>query len=93
MPGGSVEHWNAEAGAVWLRRLTTHFRHFAWLNPEPVKRWDFTPSIVITRELVEQRMFPLTLDGLDRATAELRRRGPAPPPGLPFSPSPPPAGS
>jgi uncharacterized protein with von Willebrand factor type A (vWA) domain len=88
MPGGSVEHWNAEAGALWLRRLTAHFRHFAWLNPEPVKRWDYTPSITITRELVEGRMFPLTLEGLDLATAELRRRGTAPPPLL--SPSVPP---
>ncbi len=89
MPGGSVEHWNAEAGAVWLKRLTTHFRHFVWLNPEPSKRWDYTASIAITRELVEERMFPLTLEGLDRATAELRRRGTAPPP-MPVSPSPPP---
>jgi uncharacterized protein with von Willebrand factor type A (vWA) domain len=80
MPGGSVEHWNAEAGAIWLRRLTAHFRHFVWLNPEPEKRWAYTPSTVITRELVEERMYPLTLAGLDRATAELRRRGTTPPP-------------
>lgn len=94
MPGGSVEHWNAEAGAVWLRRLTAHFRHFVWLNPEPVARWGHTPSIAITRELVEERMFPLTLEGLDRATAELRRRGVAPPPPMEAVSSPlPPAGS
>ena len=80
MAGGSVEHWNAEAGAVWLQRLTTHFRHSVWLNPEPTKRWDYTPSIALTRELVEERMYPLTLAGLDRATAELRRRGTAAPP-------------
>lgn len=91
MPGGSVEHWNAEAGVVWLQRLTTHFRHFVWLNPEPAKRWDYTPSIAITRELVEERMYPLTLAGLDRATAELRRRGTAPPPAAAgTNPSPPP---
>jgi len=88
MPGGSVEHWNAEAGAVWLQRLTAHFRHFAWLNPEPRERWDYTPSIAITRQLVEERMFPLTLEGLDRATAELRRRGTAPPKAASPSPSP-----
>lgn len=93
MPGGSVEHWNAEAGAVWLRRLTAHFRHFVWLNPEPEKRWAYTPSTVITRELVEERMYPLTLAGLDRATAELRRRGTTlPPPPAGISPSLPPGG-
>ncbi|HQW10189.1 MAG TPA: VWA domain-containing protein [Steroidobacteraceae bacterium] len=91
MPGGSVEHWNAEAGVVWLQRLTAHFRHFVWLNPEPVKRWDYTPSIAITHELVEERMYPLTLAGLDRATAELRRRGTAAPPAAAGpNPSPPP---
>jgi len=93
MPGGSVEHWNAEAGATWLHRLTAHFRHFVWLNPEPEKRWAYTPSTVITRELVEGRMYPLTLAGLDRATAELRRRGTTPPPPPPppeISPSLPP---
>ncbi|MBV6415574.1 MAG: hypothetical protein CMLOHMNK_00086 [Steroidobacteraceae bacterium] len=86
MPGGSVEHWNAEAGAVWLGRLTAHFRRFVWLNPEPPERWDHTPSITITRELVEGRMYPLTLEGLDRATRELRRRAaisPSPPPSAP----------
>lgn len=87
MPGGSVEHWNAEAGAVWLQRLTAHFRHFVWLNPEPAERWHHTPSIAITRELVEERMFPLTLAGLDRATAELRRRGTAALQAPPASPS------
>ena len=92
MPGGSVEHWNAEAGATWLARLTAHFRHFAWLNPEPEQRWAYTPSTVITRELVEGRMYPLTLAGLDRATAALRQRGTAPPPApAQLSPSPPPA--
>ncbi|MGE0582501.1 MAG: VWA domain-containing protein [Steroidobacteraceae bacterium] len=90
MPGGSVEHWNAEAGETWLRRLTAHFRHFVWLNPEPEQRWDYTPSIALTRGLVEERMFPLTLAGLDRATAELRRRGTSPAPSPSASVSPPP---
>ncbi len=85
MPGGSVEHWNPEAGATWMQRLTTHFRRFVWLNPEPVERWDYTPSISTARELLAGRMYPLTLAGLDLATAELRRRGslspwPLPPP-------------
>jgi hypothetical protein len=79
MPGGSVEHWNEEAGTVWMQRLTAHFRHAVWLNPEPVQRWDYTLSIGITRELLGGRMFPLTLEGLDRAITELRRRSPATP--------------
>ncbi len=74
-PGGSVEHWNAEAGSVWMQRLTAHFPRVVWLNPEPQERWDWTPSIRLVRELLGERMFPLTLAGLDLATAELRRRG------------------
>ena len=75
-PGGSVEHWNVEAGAVWMQRLTAQFPRLVWLNPEPEDRWDWTPSIKLTRELVSGRMFPLTLSGLDRAIVELRRREP-----------------
>jgi uncharacterized protein len=73
-PGGSVEHWNEEAGRVWMQRLTAHFPRLVWLNPEPEDRWKWTPSIAITRELVAGRMYPLTLDGLDRAMRELRRK-------------------
>jgi hypothetical protein len=73
-PGGSVEHWNAESGAAWMQRMTAHFPRLVWLNPEPVHRWDSTPSIRIAQQLVGGRMFPLTLEGLDRATAALRRR-------------------
>jgi uncharacterized protein with von Willebrand factor type A (vWA) domain len=73
-PGGSVEHWNEEAGSVWMQRLTTHFPQIVWLNPEPEERWEWTPSIELTRELIGGRMFPLTLEGLDRATAALRRK-------------------
>ncbi|MCP5338803.1 MAG: VWA domain-containing protein [Sinobacteraceae bacterium] len=74
-PGGSVEHWNAEAGATWMQRLTAHFPRVVWLNPEPEERWEWTPSVGLVRELLGGRMFPLTLEGLDRATTELRRRG------------------
>jgi uncharacterized protein len=70
-PGGSVEHWNDEAGAVWMRRLTTTWSRHVWLNPEPLARWDYTPSIEMTRDLVEDRMFPLTMEGLDRAIKAL----------------------
>src|SRR5262245_1204365 len=64
-PGGSVEHWNEESGAVWFSRLLAAYPHHVWLNPEPVERWDCTPSIRLTRELTAERMFPLTLQGLD----------------------------
>jgi len=75
-PGGSVEHWNAESGAQWMQRLTAHFPRLVWLNPEPMERWDWTPSVKLTRQLVGGRMFPLSLQGLDRAMLELGRRGP-----------------
>ncbi len=72
-PGGSVEHWNEEAGRVWIERLTGHFRSTAWLNPASEEYWRFTHSTVILRDLVAQRMFPLTLTGLDDMTRELSR--------------------
>jgi len=75
-PGGSVEHWNEEAGRVWMQRIASHFPRLVWLNPEPEDRWKWTPSIGITRELIGDRMFPLTIDGIDRAMHELRRGSP-----------------
>ncbi len=73
-PGGSVEHWNEEAGAVWFKRLTNVFAHAVWLNPEPEHYWDNTQSIRMTQELLgADRMFPLTLEGLDRAMRRLRQ--------------------
>jgi uncharacterized protein with von Willebrand factor type A (vWA) domain len=74
-PGGSVEHWNEESGCVWMTRIAAHFPRLVWLNPEPEDRWKWTPSVEITRGLVGGRMFPLTLDGLDRAMRELKQRG------------------
>jgi uncharacterized protein len=70
-PGGSVEHWNDEAGAVWMQRMTSVWPSYVWLNPTPVANWDFTPSVQLTRELLEERMFPLTLSGLDQAIKAL----------------------
>ncbi len=70
-PGGSIEHWNDEPGAAWMRRLLAGFPRHAWLNPEPRERWEFTPSVRITRELFEDRMFPMTLAGLDGAMRSL----------------------
>jgi uncharacterized protein len=72
-PGGSIEHWNEESGAVWMRRLCAAFPRLVWLNPEDPARWEYTPSTGIVRELVAGRMFPLSLAGLDRAISELRR--------------------
>jgi uncharacterized protein with von Willebrand factor type A (vWA) domain len=70
-PGGSIEHWNDETGAEWLRRLTETWKHAVWINPTPEQHWQWTQSIAITRELMEDRMFPMTVDGLDRAMKSL----------------------
>jgi uncharacterized protein with von Willebrand factor type A (vWA) domain len=70
-PGGSIEHWNDEPGSAWVRRLLASYPRHAWLNPEPEERWDWTPSVKITRELVDERMYPLTIKGLDQAMRAL----------------------
>ena len=70
-PGGSVEHWNEEPGAVWMKRLLDTFPKAAWLNPEPRERWDYTPSTKLVRELMDDRMYPLTIAGLDDAIKAL----------------------
>ena len=70
-PGGSVEHWNEEAGAVWIQRLLDVFPRAIWLNPEPEQRWEYTPSIKITRDLMGDRMFPLTVKGLEEGIRTL----------------------
>jgi uncharacterized protein with von Willebrand factor type A (vWA) domain len=66
-PGGSVEYNNEEAGAEWLARFCTAFPRFAWLNPEPEHLWQYRQSISIVRQIVNDRMFPVTMDGLERA--------------------------
>jgi uncharacterized protein with von Willebrand factor type A (vWA) domain len=71
--GGSVEHWNEEAGEVWMKRLTQVYHASAWLNPIPEQHWTHSQSIQMIRTLMEGRMFPLTLDGLDRAMRALTR--------------------
>ncbi len=72
-PGGSVEHWNDEPGALWISRLLKTWPKAIWLNPLPEAHWHYTPSIRRLRELFGERMFPLTLDGLDRAMRALTR--------------------
>ncbi len=66
-PGGSVEYNNEEAGAVWLQRFTSTFPKYIWLNPEPEGLWQYRQSIAVIRQIMNNRMFPLTIDGLERA--------------------------
>ncbi|HEX3663936.1 MAG TPA: VWA domain-containing protein [Rhizomicrobium sp.] len=72
-PGGSVEHWNEEAGAVWLQRVTDIYQHAVWLNPVREQHWEYTPSVGMVRQILSDRMYPLTLAGLDSAMRELGR--------------------
>lgn len=76
-PGGSVEHWNEEPGAAWMQRLLNHFHHAVWLNPQPMERWRWHQSIDIIQQLMNQRIYPLTLDGLTRAIDQLLRKSAA----------------
>ena len=69
---GSVEHYNEEAGIVWLNRLKEHFPYLVWLNPTMPQYWNYTQSINIIKEFTENRMFPLTLQGLTQAMQALR---------------------
>ena len=72
-PGAAVEHWNEEAGVVWLQRVLDVYSRAIWINPIADKWWDHTPSISMIRELFGERMFPLTLEGLDQGMRELAR--------------------
>lgn len=71
--GGSIEHYNEEAGAVWCQRITDAFEHFVWLNPTPKEYWQHSYSIEIVKELIEDRMFPLSVKGLEEAMALLTK--------------------
>lgn len=66
-PGGSVEHYNKETGAAWLQRILNHWPHAVWLNPEPSGSWEYRQSIAIVRELINERMYAMTLEGLEQA--------------------------
>ena len=72
-PGGSVEHWNEEPGAVWLERLRSTYEKCVWLNPVPEDEWQYTQSIYITNQLMEEKMYPLTLGGLEDAMGFLSK--------------------
>ena len=72
--GGSIEHFNEEAGAVWLKRLTDAYPSAAWINPTPETYWGHSASTAILKRLMDERMYSLTLDGLDEAMRELSRK-------------------
>jgi len=71
--GGAVEHMNPEPGALWLKRVQETWKHCVWLNPTPERHWGYTQSIAMIRNIMEGRMYPLTLEGLDQAMVELMR--------------------
>ncbi|WP_420559169.1 vWA domain-containing protein [Tepidicaulis sp.] len=71
--GGSVEHWNEEPGGIWLERLQQIYESVIWLNPVGEQHWQYTPSIELIQQIIHNRMFPLTLEGLDNAMRELSR--------------------
>ena len=72
-PGGSVEHWNDDPGSLWMERVLSVYSRVAWLNPVEEKYWRGTPSIKLLSQLMGGRMYPLNLDGLDRAMRYLSR--------------------
>lgn len=71
--GGSIEHYNEEAGAIWIQRLAETFDHLVWINPTPKDYWQHSYSIEVVKELLEDRMFPLTVKGLEKAMALLTK--------------------
>ncbi len=73
-PGGSVEHVNDEAGAVWLQRVRHTYPATVWLNPTPERQWEYSSSTKLIQELMDGAMYPLTLGGLDDAMRELTRK-------------------
>ena len=72
-PGGSIEHWNEEAGALWMKRMVGIYDKLIWLNPVPEEHWEYSASVELTRSLVEDNMFPLTIRGLEESMAYLSK--------------------
>ena len=72
-PGGSIEHWNEEAGALWMKRMVGIYDKLVWLNPVPEEHWEYSASVELTRSLVEDNMFPLTIRGLEESMAYLSK--------------------
>lgn len=73
MPGGSVEHWNEQPGQAWMQKILDHFPKAVWLNPVPQPHWQYTHTVSLMRQLFSDRMYPLTLEGIDHAMRELVR--------------------
>jgi uncharacterized protein with von Willebrand factor type A (vWA) domain len=71
--GGANEHWNEEAGSVWLQRARDQWPNHLWINPVPERHWRYTQSIGMIREIFEERMVPMTLEGLERGMKTLAR--------------------
>ena len=69
--GGSVEHWNEKPGVDYMNQLLAHFDKVAWLNPQPEQHWQYYQSIDIMRQIVNDKMYPLTVDGIGRAIKDL----------------------
>lgn len=72
-PGGSVEHWNEEPGELWMRRLRETYDKVIWINPVPEDEWEYTQSISMTRQLMEEKMYPLSLRGLEEGMSYLSK--------------------
>ncbi|WP_417830885.1 vWA domain-containing protein [Terasakiella sp.] len=72
-PGGAVEYWNEEAGAVWMQRILDVYPHAVWINPVPQNWWRHTMSIQMMKQLMSDRMYGLTLEGIDQAIQELNK--------------------
>ena len=73
-PGGSVEHWNEEPGATWMQRLLNHFEYAIWLNPQAEQYWQYYASIKIIHEIMDERMYPLTIDGITNGIKALTKK-------------------
>jgi uncharacterized protein with von Willebrand factor type A (vWA) domain len=71
--GGSVEHWNEEAGAIWMQRLQDTFDKVIWINPTPQDTWEYSTSVALTKKLVEDQMFPLTIRGIEEGMNALSK--------------------
>ena len=72
-PGGSIEHWNEEAGALWMKRMVGIYDKLVWLNQVTQEHWEYSASVELTRSLVEDNMFPLTIRGLEESMAYLSK--------------------
>ena len=73
-PGGSVEHWNEEPGSAWMQRLLNHFEYAIWLNPQAEQYWQYYASIKIIHDIMDERMFPLTIDGITNGIKALTKK-------------------